>query len=120
MWKKWLGGILCDSLIATVIKTCCETTIANTASTTNSMDIFIDIIWEIVVDYVHYVLDVKAPGSDICGDQNGSFSVAEGNHCVLEVNNGPENSPKNMRLQIGDLGRGRWGIWRCGLKEMES
>lgn len=107
------GGILCDSFIATVIETCCETSIANAASTTDSMDVFIDIVWEIVVDYVHHVLDIKAPGSDICSNQNWSFSIAEGNHCVLEISNGPQNSPKNMILQIGYLER---RIWRCGLK----
>jgi hypothetical protein len=47
------------------------------------MDVFVDIVGEIVVDYMHHVLDIKAPCRDIGSNQNWRLAVAEGNHRVL-------------------------------------
>src|SRR5208282_2712330 len=77
------GDIRANNFIAGIVKTCGKTTITDSAGTTDAMDIFIDIIWEIIVDDVHDILDIETSGSDVGGNENWSFTIAESNHCIL-------------------------------------
>jgi hypothetical protein len=80
----WTGRRrLCDDFVALVIETCGETTISNSACTAYAMDIFIDVIWKIIIDDMHDVFDIETSGCDVGGNKNGCFTVTESDHCIL-------------------------------------
>ena len=54
-----------------------KASLACSASSSNTMDIIVDVGWHIKVDDVGNVVDIKTSGSDIGGDQEGGFSRRE-------------------------------------------
>ena len=86
MVRRW-GRVLCKTFVAIVVETCGKSAISDTAGPTDAMDIFVDVVREIVIDDVHDVLDIETPGCDVGGNENRCFPIAESNHCVLRIRN---------------------------------
>ena len=77
-------GVLGKTFVAVVVETCSESAISDTAGTTDTMDVFVDVVGEVIVDDMHDILDIETPGSDVCSNENGCFAIAESNHCILQ------------------------------------
>jgi hypothetical protein len=66
-----------DTAVATVEEGSGDTSVTSTASTTDTMNVVIDISWEIVVDDVGDVWNIETTSGDGSGDQDWAAAVTE-------------------------------------------
>ncbi len=66
-----------DTTVATVEERSGDTSVTGTSSTTNAVNVVIDISWEIVVDDMGDVWNIKTTSSNSGSDQDWAASVAE-------------------------------------------
>src|SRR5271170_59165 len=95
------GGrhLLGKAFVAVVVETCGESAISDAAGTTDTMDVFVDVIGEVIVDDMHNVLDIETPCSDVRSNENRCFPIAKSNHCILY----------HQRMFLNRCGEGRGG-----------
>ena len=80
-----LKQITDDVLVAAVEECGGYADVTSTASTTNTVDVVVDVRRKIVVDDVSHIGDVEATSSDCSSHQNGSTSRAESLQCRLTL-----------------------------------
>lgn len=74
-----------NTLVASVEEGSGNTSVTGSTSSTNSMDVIVDVSGEVVVDNVGNVGDIKTSGSDGSGNENGGSTVSEHLESSLSV-----------------------------------
>jgi hypothetical protein len=72
-----INQITNNTSVATVEESCRDTCVTSTTSTTNSVNVVIDVGWEIIVDDVGDIGNVKTTSSNSGGDQDWATTVSE-------------------------------------------
>jgi hypothetical protein len=73
------------------------------------MDVFVDFIWEIIVDDMHDVFNIETSGSNVRRNKDWSFTIAESNHCVLMLE-GIQKGYLAFALGAIAVDRGTWKL----------
>merc|ERR1719376_1440270 len=71
------------SILPLIEEACCSSSVTNPTSSTNPVDVLVQLFGQVIVDNMHHVGDVKAPCRNSCSHQNwrpASLEVVQSLH----------------------------------------
>jgi hypothetical protein len=80
-----MGDVRSKDFIAGVVETGGEAAIADSTGATDAMDVFVDVVGEIIIDDVHDIFYVEATCGNVGGNEDRSLPIPERNHGILST-----------------------------------
>lgn len=79
---RW-GNVRSKDFIVGVVETGGEAAIANSTGATDAMDVFVDVVGEIIIDDVHDIFYIEATCGNVGGNEDRRLAIPERDHGVL-------------------------------------